>query len=334
MKNMMTALILENFGDDKFTRTELPIPQPQNGEILVRNYASGVNPIDYKIRLGESTYAMPELPAVLGADVAGVVVGVGNGVTQFSLGDEVYGMIGGVRGLQGSLAEYVAIDAELLAHKPYNLSMREAAALPLAFLTAWKGLVDNANIQSKQSVLVQGGAGGVGSIVVQLARAFGAKVWATGCPDDLGLISELGAIPLDYTEISSDDIIAASPFGQGFDIIYDTVGGLVLDTSIKLIRNYGHVVSCAAAGNHNLTTFSLRAAILSGVNVLLPMISGVGRNHYGKLLNVATSMVEEGKLRPIVDPRLFRLDQAIDAQHAVQDGSATVKVVVNIYNGY
>ena len=107
MNKMMNALILENFGDHEFKRVELPIPQPEAGQVLVRIHASGVNPIDYKIRLGEATYAMPELPAVLGTDMAGVVTAVGEGVTHFNVGDEVYGLIGGVRGLQGSLAEYV-----------------------------------------------------------------------------------------------------------------------------------------------------------------------------------------------------------------------------------
>ncbi|MDU7866995.1 MAG: alcohol dehydrogenase catalytic domain-containing protein, partial [Pantoea sp.] len=140
------------------------MPQPQAGQVLVRVHASGVNPIDYKIRLGEAPYAMPQLPAVQGTDMAGEVVAVGEGVTQFRVGDEVYGLAGGVRGLQGSLAEFIAADADLLAIKPRNLSMREAAALPLTFLTAWSGLVDNANVQAGQHVLVQGGAGGVGNM--------------------------------------------------------------------------------------------------------------------------------------------------------------------------
>ena len=123
---------------------------------------------------------MPELPAVLGTDMAGVVTAVGEGVTHFNVGDEVYGLIGGVRGLQGSLAEYVVADADLIALKPRNISMREAAVLPLTFLTAWEGLVDNAKVQPGQTVLVQGGAGGVGYMVVQLAKALDANVWATG----------------------------------------------------------------------------------------------------------------------------------------------------------
>ncbi|WP_058912050.1 zinc-dependent alcohol dehydrogenase family protein [Entomohabitans teleogrylli] len=330
MNQTMTALVLENFGDDKFARKELPVPLPQAGQVLVRVHASGVNPIDYKIRLGETPYAMPQLPAVQGTDMAGEVVAVGEGVTQFSVGDEVYGLTGGVRGLQGSLAEFIAADADLLAIKPRNLSMREAAALPLTFLTAWSGLVDNANVQAGQHVLVQGGAGGVGNMVVQLANALGAKVSATGCTADQELISKLGAIPLDYTKDSTQDIIEKCTEGEGFDIVYDTVGGPVLDASLSMTRYYGHITSCAAFGDHNLATSSLRCATLSGVFILLPMLTGERRAHHGEVLKTATRLVEEGKIRPVVDARHFSLDQAIDAHHAVQDGSASIKVVIDV----
>lgn len=330
MNNTMTALLLNKFGDKHFTRQELSIPQPESGQVLVRIHASGVNPIDYKIRLGEAPYAMPELPAVIGTDMAGEVVAIGENVTRFKVGDEVYGLTGGVRGLQGSLAEYVAADEDLLAIKPRNLSMREAAALPLTFLTAWEGLVDNAKVQAGQTVLVQGGAGGVGSMVVQLAKALDAKVWATGCSEDQQLLTDLGAEALDYTKVSTEDVIACTYDKQGFDIVYDTVGGSVLDASLSMTKYYGHITSCAAFGEHHLATSSLRCATLSGVFILLPMLTGNRRSHHADVLNEATKLVEAGKLRPIVDPRRFSLDQAIDAHHAVQDGSASIKVVIDV----
>src|ERR1700679_3067742 len=153
-----------------FIEAIAPDPIPKAGEVLVRIHASGVNPLDTKIRAGEAAHAKQPLPAVLGLDMAGVVEEGGAGVTGFKLGDEVFGMTGGVGGLQGSLAEFVAADARLLAQKPKNLGMREAAALPLIFITAWEGLVDRAHVRGGQKVLVQGGAGGVGHIAVQLAR--------------------------------------------------------------------------------------------------------------------------------------------------------------------
>jgi NADPH:quinone reductase-like Zn-dependent oxidoreductase len=127
-----------------------PQPDPQPGQVLVRIEASAVNPLDIKIRACQAAHARQPLPAILGIDLAGVVEAVGSGVTSFRHGDEVYGMTGGVGGLQGSLAEYAVVDADLLAPKPANLSMREAAALPLIFITAWEGLVDRAAVHSGQ----------------------------------------------------------------------------------------------------------------------------------------------------------------------------------------
>src|ERR1700756_2884644 len=175
----MRALVLETANAPFFSR-EISRPVAGPGQVLVQVHASGVNPLDSKIRTGSAAHAKHPLPAVLGMDLAGVVRGVGAGVTRWRLGDEVYGLTGGVAGLQGSLAEYAAVDADLLARKPANLSMREAAALPLIVITAWEGLVDRAQVRAGQKVLVHGGAGGVGHVAIQIARAFGAEVYATG----------------------------------------------------------------------------------------------------------------------------------------------------------
>jgi len=155
----------------RFQEIELPRPAPATHQVLVRIYASGVNPLDTKIRAGGAPHAKQPLPAVLGLDMAGTVEELGAGVTAFRPGDDVYGMVGGVGGLQGTLAEFIAVDASLLARKPTNLSMRQAAALPLIAITAWEGLVDRAKVHADQTVLIQAGAGGVGHVAVQLARA-------------------------------------------------------------------------------------------------------------------------------------------------------------------
>lgn len=179
----MRALRVDQAGGD-FLDVQLDPPQPAAGEVLVRLRASGVNPLDTKIRAGQAGHAKQPLPAVLGIDGAGVVERLGPGVTGWLPGDEVYGMLGGIGGLQGTLAEFIAVDARLLARKPARLGLREAAALPLAAITAWEGLVDRAAVAPGQSVLVQGGAGGVGHVAVQLARARGARVFATAAADD------------------------------------------------------------------------------------------------------------------------------------------------------
>src|SRR5882724_1160022 len=143
----MQAAILDTPGA-AFRMAQIPRPHPRPGQVLVRVEASAVNPLDIKIRTGQAAHARQPLPAILGIDLAGVVEAIGSGVTSFRPGDEVYGMTGGVGGLQGSLAEYAAVDADLLAPKPANLAMRETAALPLIFITAWEGLVDRAAVQA------------------------------------------------------------------------------------------------------------------------------------------------------------------------------------------
>jgi NADPH:quinone reductase len=164
----MRALVLERFGAPAQLRT-VSRPVPQRGEVLVRVAASGVNPLDTKIRAGAAAHARVSVPAILGLDLAGVVTETGPGESRFRAGDEVYGLTGGVGDVPGSLAEYAAVDAGLLALKPARLSFRQAAALPLSAITAWEGLVDRAAVGPGHTVLVHGGAGGVGQVAVQLA---------------------------------------------------------------------------------------------------------------------------------------------------------------------
>lgn len=239
----MRAVVLEQFGGP-LTLSELATPTAGPGQVLVRVAASGVNPLDTKIRAGKAAHARSRLPAILGVDLAGVVEAVGPQVTGFTPGDEVYGLTGGVGELQGSLAEYAAVDARLLAHKPVSLGPREAAALPLTVITAWEGLVDRAQVRAGQRVLVHGGAGGIGHVAIQIARARGAKVFATGSARSLETITRLGATPIDYTTTPVEDYVARHTGGEGFDIIFDTVGGETLDASFTAVRTYtGHVVS-------------------------------------------------------------------------------------------
>jgi NADPH:quinone reductase-like Zn-dependent oxidoreductase len=323
----MSALVLDR-PDGPLRPAELARPVPAEGQVLVRIAASGVNPLDLKIRAGAAAHAKHPLPAVLGIDLAGTVAAVGPGVTSFRPGDEVYGMAGGVGGHQGSLAEYAAVDAALLAPKPANLSMREAAALPLITITAWEGLVDRAGVREGQSVLVQGGAGGVGHIAVQLAAAFGARVFATASAGKHDLVRRLGATPIDRDE-TVEAIVAAHTGGRGFDLVYDTVGGPVLDASFQAVRRFGHVVSALGWGSHALAPLSFRAATYSGVFTLLPLLTGEGREHHGEILRRATALAESGQLAPILDPRRFTLDTAEAAHAAVAAGPAG-KVVIEI----
>ena len=309
-----------------------PVPRPEAGEgqVLVRVKASAVNPLDLKIWKGQAAHARHAPPAILGIDVAGTVEAIGPGVAGFKVGDDVYGMTGGVGGVQGSLAEFIAADARLLAPKPKNLGMREAAASPLIFITAWEGLVDRACIRAGQKVLIHGGAGGVGHIAVQLARAFNAEVFATGSVKDREYIERLGATFIDYKTTPVDDYVAAHTAGRGFDLVYDTVGGAVLDASFNAVARFGHVVSALGWGTHALAPLSFRAASYSGVFTLLPLLTGEGRTHHGEILREATKLMEAGKIVPRLDPRRFRLETIGQAHAAIEDGTAAGKIVVDV----
>jgi len=315
-----------------FRMASLARPTPGDGEALVRIHASGVNPLDTKIRAGAATHARHPLPGVLGIDLSGVVEAVGTGVTQFRLGDEVYGMTGGVGGVQGSLAEYAAVDADLLAHKPSNLSMREAAALPLVVITAWEGLVDRAGVKAGQTVLVQGGAGGIGHVAIQIARAFGAEVFATDRASRAEALRADGATPIDRN-MPVEELVQKFTSGRGFDLVFDTVGGAVLDSSFAAIARFGHVVSALGWGAHSLAPLSFRAGTYSGVFTLLPLLTGEGRAHHSEILRNATKLIEAGKLVPRLDPRLFELSEADAAHDAVAAGGAAGKIVVSVNMG-
>lgn len=310
---------------------DLAVPRPRDGEVLVRIHASGVNPLDAKIRDGKAAHARQPLPAVLGMDLAGIVVAAGDGVREFAVGDAVYGMAGGIGGLQGTLAEFAAVDARLIAKKPAALSMREAAALPLSIITAWEGLVDRAQVGLGKTVLVQGGAGGVGHVAVQLALARGAQVFATGSSEQSHYIRSLGATFIDYRASTVAEYVQQHTDGAGFDIVYDTVGGQSLDEAFTAARHYGgHVVSILGWGTHSLAPLSFRAATYSGVFTLLPMITGTGREAHGHILRQAALLADAGLLKPRVDAQTFGLADATAAHERVVSGAARGKLVVDL----
>jgi NADPH:quinone reductase-like Zn-dependent oxidoreductase len=330
MNQTMKAVVLNAF-ETPLTVSDIARPIAGPGQVLVRIKASGVNPLDIKIAAGKADHAKVPLPAILGIDLAGVVETVGEGVSGFASGDEVWGMTGGVGGVQGSLAEYAAVDAMLLARKPASISMREAAALPLVFITAWEGLVDRARITAGMKVLVHGGAGGVGHIAVQIARAFGAEVYATGHASQRSTIEGFGAVFIDYQTSTVDEYVQQHTAGEGFDIVYDTVGGATLDASFQAARRYqGHVVSCLGWGTHALAPLSFRAATYSGVFTLLPLLSGKGRANHGVIMTEAARLVDAGKIKVLLDEHRYGLTDVNQAHAAMQNRTARGKVVVEV----
>ncbi|MGN6581802.1 MAG: zinc-dependent alcohol dehydrogenase family protein [Bordetella sp.] len=322
----MRALVVDA-PDAPFRWIDLPMPQIGAGDVLVRIRASGVNPLDTKIRAGAADHARHPLPAVLGMDLAGIVEHVGPGVTDFAPGDEVWAMAGGVAGVQGSMAEFAAVDARLLAKKPANFTMRQAAALPLAIITAWEGMVDIADVQPADKVLVIGGAGGVGHVALQLAHARGACVFGVDSADAADYLRSLGAVAIDRNT-PVDAYVKEFTDGLGFDVVYDCVGAL--DTAFQAVRKFGRVTSSLGWGTYSLGPLSFRSASYAGVFTLRPLLSGEGREAHGRILAEATKLAEDGKLLPRLDSRRLTLDQAQEAHELVRTGGASGKLVLEL----
>ena len=327
----MKAMIIRESGEPTvFEVADLPVPEIGPGQVLVRVAATSVNPVDWKIRkLGLSLG--PAMPAVLQGDVSGVVEAVGADVTAFAVGDEVYGCAGGVKGTGGALAEFMACDWEYLAPKPTNLSMVEAAALPLVCLTAWEGLVEGADVGWGQTVLVHAGVGGVGHVAAQIAIARGATVYATvSGPGKAELVKGFGAIPINYRENNVEEYVAAHTGGAGFDIVYDTVGGDNIPKSWEATKLRGTVISCQTNSTQDLTPLHLKGLRHIGVLMLIPLLRGKGGKAHGQIMREITALAEAGQIRPLLDGEPYALENVASAHARMESGQAMGKVVVRV----
>jgi NADPH:quinone reductase len=305
----MKAIVLKEFGGpENLSLDDLPIPSVEPGAVLIRAVAASANPVDVSISKG--TPFSPVLPAALGCDVAGVVESVGDGVTGFAPGDEVFGCVGGVRGSGGTLAEYVLADAKLLARKPRMLSMREAAALPLVAITAHEG-IDRAGVSSAHHVLVHGGTVGVGHVAVQIAAARGAKVSTTVSARSLAMAMHIGATEaIDYRSETVETYVERLTGGAGFDVVFDTLGGPHIEQSFQAAKNSGQIVSTMALALLDLRPMHLKGLSLHVIFMLLPLLTGEGRERHGSVLREVAALADEGKLRPLVDESRFTLATA------------------------
>ena len=326
----MRAMIVNAYGDDAvFEAAEVAAPEVETGHVLVKIAASSVNTVDTMIRrMGEELPLSPETPAILGMDFAGTVEAVGDGVEAYSVGDEVYGCAGGLADLPGTLAEYISADSNLIARKPRNLSMREAAALPLVAITAYEGLT-RAGIQEGQKVLVHGGSGGVGHVALQLAKHFGADVYSTGGGEtQMTLIARLGATPINYKTDSVEQYVAEHTGGAGFDLVFDSVGGANMANSFEAAALNGQIASTVALCELDLSVAHFKGLSLHVVFMLIPMLHGQGRQAHAEILGNLTEIVESGGLKPVLDRTLYSLEEAGQAHARLESGQAIGKVVV------
>ncbi len=326
----MKAYLTRTYGPDaRFEAAEIPVSQPASGQILIEVKASSLNPVDNML-LRQDLGMNPDLPAVLHSDVAGIVSAVGQGVSGFQTGDEVYACAGGFKGHGGALADFMVADARLVAHKPRTLDFASAAALPLVALTAWEGLFDCANLQPGQHVLIHGGTGGVGHVAVQLAKSKGARVATTISTEEKAkIVRDLGADEIiNYREQSVEQYVQTLTGGKGFDIVFDTIGGKNLDHSFTATRNKGQVINILAFASHDLTPAILRSLTIHIENMSLPLLTGVGREKQGEILRQAAALVDDGKLKPLIHKQRFTFDQANEAHALYETKRHTGKIVL------
>lgn len=305
----MRAVRFHEYGDPSVLQIdEVPRPEPKPGEVLVRVAAAGVNPMDWKLRSGIMKQWIPlDLPSTPGYDLAGTVEGVGPGVTDFSPGDEVFG-----RGT-GTYAEYALAPADTLARKPAGLTFEQAATLAVGGVTAWAALFDTAGLQPGQRLLVHGGAGGVGSMAVQLGHWKGAHVAATASGGNVDFVRSIGADEaIDYTATTFEDLVG------DVDVVVDTVGGDVAARSWSVMRPGGILVAVAGMPDPG-------QAAAHGVRA-----SGVVRPEVTRpILEEIAGLIEEGLLVPEVG-RVFPFPDVAEAHAVSESGHGRGRIVLQV----
>ncbi|MEI8124497.1 MAG: zinc-dependent alcohol dehydrogenase family protein [Parachlamydiaceae bacterium] len=327
----MEAMVLSEPGPaENFELKQVEKPQLRSHHLLIEVRATSVNPIDVKIRAKTLPFSQ-EYPAILHVDFAGIVAEVPPDVSNFKVGDSVYGLGGGIKGMiGGALAQYLLVDAQLVSLMPTNLSFAEAAALPLVSITAWEALFDKLKIASGQTLLIHAGLGGVGHLAAQLGKHAGAVVHTTISNDeDAELSRTLGAdYTINYKTTSVEEYIEKFTGNKGFDFVFDTVGGSNLEKSFQAARLNGSVASIATGGSHDLTLMYSKGLSLHSVLMLIPLITGIGRDHYGRILFEIKKLVESGKIKPLIDKKIFNWKQVSLAHKLLESKEHKGKIVL------
>jgi alcohol dehydrogenase len=332
----MKAYTINKYGKKETLHlNDVPVPQVKDNDVLIEIHAAGLNLLDAKIKSGEFKLILPyRLPLVLGHDVAGVVTKVGKNVKKFKIGDEVYSRPADFQ--IGTFAEFIAIDEKDVAFKPKNLTMEEAASIPLVGLTAWQALVEKANLKKGQKVFIQAGSGGVGTIAIQLAKHLGATVATTASEKSFALLKALGAdVLIDYKTQDFEDIL------KDYDAVLNSQDTKTLEKSIRILKPRGKAISISGPPT---STFAKEAGVPWFVKIILTLISSSIRKKAkkqnvdysflfmraeGTQLNKITGLIEAGAIKPIVD-KVFPFEQTNVALDYVQSGRAKGKVVVKV----
>lgn len=310
----MKAIVIEQYGGkEQLKEKELERPQISENQVLLEIHATSINQIDWKLREGYLKERLPfEFPIILGWDAAGIVAEAGESVRDFKVGDRVFARPATTR--QGTYAEFVPVEENLLARMPENMTFEEAAAIPLAGLTAWQTLVDVAEIKEGDKVLVHAGAGGVGNFAIQIAKSFGAYVATTASKENEEFVTSLGAdLVIDYKTEQFEDVLS------DYDIVLDALGGEVLEKSYQVLKKGGYLVSIAGMPSED-------DAAKYGVNA-----SSYWLEPQGDQLQELASLYEKGQLKPIIGEVFDLSEQGLQDAHALSETHhAKGKIVIRV----
>jgi NADPH:quinone reductase-like Zn-dependent oxidoreductase len=332
----MKAFVIRRYGKkEKLQLTEIAEPTVKGNDVLVQIHAAGVNLLDSKIRHGEFKMILPYKPAfTLGHDVAGVVTKIGSKVSKFKVGDEVYARAADHR--IGTFAEFISMNENDVALKPKNLSMVEAASIPLVGLTAWQALVEKAGLKKGQKVFIQAGSGGVGTFAIQLAKYLGATVATTTSAANIDLVKSLGAdIIIDYRKDDFEAILS------DYDVVLNSQDTKTLEKSLRILKPGGKVISISGPpdpdfGQQINANWLLKTAMKFLSAGMRKKAKQLGVNYsflfmraQGKQLSEITKLIESGVIKPVMD-KVFPFEQTNEAMAYVETGRAKGKVVVKV----
>lgn len=308
----MKAIRIHEFGGPEVLKVEdIEKPVPAADELLIKVYATSINPVDSKIRSGKNyqRYHNP-MPMTLGFDVSGVVEEIGKDVTNFKTGDEVYARPDLNR--DGAFAEYITMPAAKVGFKPKSISHNEAAAVPLAGLTAWQGLFDHGKLQPNQRVLIHAASGGVGTFAIQFAKWKGAHVIGTASGDNLDFLKQLGADEvIDYKKQKFEDLL------KDIDVVFDLIGGDTQKRSVQVLKEGGILVSTLGIVDKELLT----QKNIHGEAYMAQSIP--------EQLNQIAALIDEGKIHPVI-AKVLPLNQAAEAQKESEEGHVRGKIVLEV----
>jgi NADPH2:quinone reductase len=318
-------------GPDVLATVDIPTPAPGDHELLVRLHAAGVNPIDTKLR-NRGVFFENALPAVLGCDAAGTVEAMGKQVTSLQPGDEVWFCHGGLGREQGNYAEFTIVNEQIARKKPVSLSFEQAAAAPLILITAWEALFDRARLEAAQTVLVHGGAGGVGHVAIQLASNAGARVCTTvGSEENTRFALSLGAEKaINYRHEDFVGAVLEWTHGRGVDVALDIMGGQVFQDTLKAMAHYGNLITLLDPGADIAWKEARNRNLRIGFELMLtPLLEHLpgARAHQGKILDHCAALADAGKLKIEVSQTL-PLEQAARAHQQIESGHTRGKLVL------